>query len=1854
MSDEGGEPRRDEKADSSLEGLEPTPPPGLQREGDGGTMDPAEERSQGESDTQSPQGRMGDPPNDRPRQRMGALPMGGRCHATNQSPEGTEGEVAREGQMMAPPQVSAKTTPVDEKPCLKSGSLTYASDRKKKSASSSEETVKTVKVPMTTKEALRRSDMVTKKLEVGSAASGPAPSEKLQVTPPPAVASRDVGWPPEPLIAGTLMSPLPEAGGGIVRTSGGPISGRVATPGTVLGRTSTRGSRGIPRREDKLSESNALAKSNRNISSGTCLTCHVKLAGKSGGTTVKGNSDGEDNLQGVGTQHSYRAARSPHINQDQMYTVMPTARVMLQGPRGVGEVESTALLDSGASQSFISQAAVERAGLKPRLKAGVPLVVVGVAGEVEADREVVVCLRSPVTGFKFRVTATVLPHLGKISGIPYELCELGINRNIVMSETYPTEERDLSFLFGQDILFLLYKEERVIRVWNQELLLHESHLGSVLSGHFRHDGELLPTKLSKVKDQQSLWGNLATAKYPQWHTLHPNYGRRDHREYVMGDVARAWEALGRIPLNVQVGALHKGQRKLTWTGQRKPATKKEMALMSNAIERGSLQDATGEVELENYHNVRNAKKSENKLPIKDDIEKQLSDFMTYEGLGIVTNESDQNHMKPNDILALKMWREKLSFDGKAYSVGLLIDPEHKPLGNNRDSAVAQFLALERKFKRDPEYFEAYKAAMKENQATDTELCTKPGVVGKTRYLPHQAVVNPDKPSSKFRIVYNGSAKSGFGPSLNECLLAGPASGCQDLFKILLGFRHRKVAFSGDVKRMYLAISVNEEDRDYIRFIWRNEETGELEDHRFKKIPFGIKDAPFNACETFCHHASQFLEEYPDVVKTLIFKRWLDDVLSSVDTEEEALEMIECIIKIMAKGGFSLKKWVSSSERVMNALPLEDRVDKDKPINFQDHTNEDQKALGIEWKVASDVLTFSKVGKVLPADLEITKRVLASVVAAFFDPIGGASPMSVKGKILLAEVWKKEKEFMDAKKAAGASAKEMDRLRKISWNKPVSKETAEAFREWAAELTKLGDFSMERCLVDKTKTVLKKELHFFSDASLWAFATTAYLRTTYVGGGVTSRLISSKSRVAKANDTMPRLELMGALLSTMMAKTVREALDPEGEMRSTFWVDSSTAFQWIVGDPNQWKLYVSNRVKEIQATTSKEQWRHVPGTENPADLATRGVTAAEFVGSKLWVEGPPWLVKDEQYWPDRTFSYKPLEDEVLEAKLESPATAMVVTRKQARKAQFQANWRTTKKLKSWDVLKYMRERTNSWEKVLRVTVLFMDKTRRGGVPQYTAEARSRALLKHVKHEQEQSYKAELVQLRQGQEVHAKSKLACLGPVLDEHEVIRVEGRYPPSEDSITPIMLPHKSSLVKLLVLGIHHKYQHQGPGWTLFHFRKQFWIPKGRRTVKEILAKCVRCRVLKASRLSQKMAPLPPFRLEDNPRPFTYVGVDYAGPTNCYNEEGKPVKAWFLLFTCLQMRAVHIELCLNLKVDTFLLATRRFVAHHGLSVHWYSDNAATFKAASKELTKLGKLRRKDTVINALREKGIKWTFNAEAAPWWGALYERLMRTIKESLRGAIGKDRLSPLEYETVLHEAAAVVNARPLAQINEDPADPLPVSPSMLMRGYDVEARAFEHAFKPMTEGRIHLLWRRRMYLAQQFMNRFQMGYIQELRERQKWNQASPPLKVGEIVIVEMPNKKRLEWPLARVLEVHEGKDGHVRSATLWCKEGYMTRPVQRLVSLEIVGESPDKDLEFMTALEQGQEPSDVEEVDSTESEEEAPVPGKGQNPEQVKVQGKGKGQAKGLPGGQKAGGVQPSEPGEASEDDHRPTGAF
>jgi len=1446
--------------------------------------------------------------------------------------------------------------------------------------------------------------------------------------------------------------------------------------------------------------------------------------------------------------------------------IMPTARVKYHG-QGGSWVETTevgcALLDSGATQSFISQDAVTRANIVVRERP-VSMTVVGVTGEVEATHEAVVSMVSPATNYILKVTLVVLPSLGSLKEVTAGEEILGQPDYFRLSDYFPSPPRSIDFILGSDILWDIYLSEEVLKFYHYQIMVHPTKLGDVMSGVYLGDNNGIDKAPERIADRLETCGHVAHgAAQPQWHQLHPMKKTGQTNTAVVMAALEGSKAL-QDHVSELIGQQGKQASAVSLTAQ-----------VVTAADCNDVTEADG-VELADHHK----KSASSSRPVtkkeRNSIEERLDRFMTYEGLGIMPVDAKNANMKPLDIVALESWKKSLSFKDGAYSVGLTFNPDHEELSNNRDSAVAQFLALERRFKKDPVLYSKYKKEIEVYKENDVEPCKGKGKVGEIRYLPHSAVVT----ESKTRIVFNGSSRSGRGPSLNDCLLTGPQSGSQDLFKILLGFRDKKVAVGGDVRRMYLCIYINDSDRDFLRFIWRNEETGELEEYRFIKVPFGIKDAPFLAQETFIEHAKKYLAEFPEIVKVLIFQRWVDDIITSVDTEEEAIAMIKIIVRIMSEGGFQLRKWISNSEAVMASVPLEDRLDKDKPINFQEDSEDSFKALGVQWFVASDTLRFTNMKKDLEVGTVVTKRLMSSVISAFFDPLSTGAPFSVIGKRLLQRVWITERRAMEAAKAAGASSRDLDKKRKQSWDKPVSQDIADAFNEWREQLADLDGFAIQRCLIDD-KEVKNKQLHFFSDASIWIFATAVYLRTEYMDGTVSSRLVCSRNRVAGEDDTLPRLELMGALLSSRVAVAVREVLDPEKSMECFFWVDSSTAYQWIIGDYNHWKVYVSNRVKEIQAHTRKDQWKHIPGTDNPADLATRGLTALEFVGNKLWLEGPKWLVQDQDQWPHRTFTYRSLEDDDMEAK--PTHLALVATRSQTRS-------KKVEKLADWNILRTIRERCGTLEKILRVTILFMDKEKRGGLPDPNQEARRRALQLHVKDVQGEAYKSELACLQNDMDIPVKSSLAGVGVFLDLEGVLRSQGRYMPTSDCATPMILPYKSDLFKLLVLQTHMDHAHPGPEWTFFHLRKEFWAARARRTIKEILLRCIRCKKMRARVAQQQMAPLPTFRHQENPRPYTHVGVDYAGPIPCYDEDGKQVKTWISIFTCFQIRHVHLELVTSCSAEDFLLAMRRFIALYGCSSFWYSDNSKTFKRSAKEVAALSKLIENKDIQNAIKSKGITWKFITEHAPWHGALYERLIRSVKDSLKGAIGNEKLSIVQFQTALLEAAAIVNSRPLAEVTDDASDPLPVSPSMLLHGYDLENRPYPVALKVTNDKGLALLWKRRLQLQHQLMTRFAMNYITDLRERQKWKKKYPNLKVGQLVLVDTPGKKRLQWPLGRIVEILPGRDNLTRSVRVKANDGTFRRPIQRLVPLEVVGETDDnEDEDQQEAEDQGGAQSEV-----------------------------------------------------------------
>ncbi|RUS69942.1 hypothetical protein EGW08_022298 [Elysia chlorotica] len=230
----------------------------------------------------------------------------------------------------------------------------------------------------------------------------------------------------------------------------------------------------------------------------------------------------------------------------------------------------------------------------------------------------------------------------------------------------------------------------------------------------------------------------------------------------------------------------------------------------------------------------------------------------------------------------------------------------------------------------------------------------------------------------------------------------------------------------------------------------------------------------------------------------------------------------------------------------------------------------------------------------------TKRSLLSLIARQFDPLGFLSPFTISLKILFQQVWK----------------------RGLEWDSILPPEFQDEIEMWTAGLKDIGCWEIPRRLKNfgwgETKN---KQLQVSVDGSEKAYGACVYL-TCSDDHDVQMRLLTSKVSVAPITKvTLPRLELLAALMGARLVKFSRKALELPKDTPYICWTDSKISLAWIQGEPNRWKQFVRNRVEEIQSLTNPSSWRHIPGKENPADLLTRGVKANLLTNSDLWLQGP---------------------------------------------------------------------------------------------------------------------------------------------------------------------------------------------------------------------------------------------------------------------------------------------------------------------------------------------------------------------------------------------------------------------------------------------------------------------------------------------------------------------------------------------------------------------------------------------------------------------------------------------------------
>ena len=206
----------------------------------------------------------------------------------------------------------------------------------------------------------------------------------------------------------------------------------------------------------------------------------------------------------------------------------------------------------------------------------------------------------------------------------------------------------------------------------------------------------------------------------------------------------------------------------------------------------------------------------------------------------------------------------------------------------------------------------------------------------------------------------------------------------------------------------------------------------------------------------------------------------------------------------------------------------------------------------------------------------------------------------------------------------------------------------------------------------------------------------------------------------------------------------------------------------------------------------------------------------------------------------------------------------------------------------------------------------------------------------------------------------------------------------------------------------------------------------------------------------------------------------------------------------------------------------------------YSDNGTSFVAASKAIPH------------------IKWEFITPLAPWHGAIWERLVRSIKAPLRKVVGGARLKEVELRVVLTKIEGVINSRPLTVLKGD--ETRQITPAELINGRPLGKIDIPYVQLDATRRLQHL-----ERTKEQFWKQWQKCYLPSLQSRAKWQTRCPNVKEGDIVLLLKENTKRHTWPLAKVLETVVGRDNLVRTVKVICDGKEIVRPIQHIVPLEV-----------------------------------------------------------------------------------------
>ena len=1069
---------------------------------------------------------------------------------------------------------------------------------------------------------------------------------------------------------------------------------------------------------------------------------------------------------------------------------------------------------------------------------------------------------------------------------------------------------------------------------------------------------------------------------------------------------------------------------------------------------------------------------------------------------------------------LRLIREGLSFNEEQQR-WITRYPWIKPptsLPDNRYIALATLRGTEKTLAKDPEWYKVYSDQIKDmeergscRKLTQAEL---DGWEGPTFYICHLAVRNPKSATTPVRIVFN-SSHTCKGISLNSCLAKGPDSYMNCLLDILIRWREYRGVILGDISKMFHAIAITEPDQHVHRFLWRGLEGGVPDTYIMTALNMGDICSQTIAMEAVFNTGDRVKDSHPEVSYVLKNSSYVDDIAHS--TLNNPLPVAREVHEVLKNHGFRIKQWWLSGEhqgRDENQLQVDESPTAAESGQVLFKGGDGQvKVLGLNWEPVEDTIRYcaelnfslkNKGQRMKPDivyedfDLEkpmvLTRRTVLEQVGRIFDPLGLIGPHVLKAKLLLRKTWELN----------------------LKWDDVLPDMLYDEWIAWFRSCFELNNLEFSRCTRPDDAIEENPWLVIFSDGSKVASGYAAYVRWKVSPYVYKCYLVMAKSRIAPMKViSIPRLELNGAVMGSRCRKTLLNACRYEFE-KVIHLIDSETVLCQVNSVATRFKVYEGTRVGEIQSTCSGDMssWYWVSTEQNIADWNTRGKLPVELGLGSVWQEGPAFMTKPFEEWPVKSIDQ--IRKELPSEELPSVEASVCV-------------------VKSEESVKLVQfDRVSKWEVLVRAIAMVVVCCRARSFLGRKQDDISTQVLKETKIIIMKEVQIELHNIQQ--------KYRKLGVVLTK-EGIWVVGSRGASEGSYhdLPVIIPNKHPAAVMVMEKAHRDARHTGRDSTLAMCRQQYYMAQGSKVAKKVRDRCTLCRKLEQKTLTQKMGKVPLVNLRPAPV-FNAIQIDLFGPWLVRGEVQKRItgKCWGTLFVCLASRAVHIEVIAGYSTEDFLMGLHRFAALRGWPQKICSDPGSQLVAADKELKTAWQKMNFTSIRKECTDHGADWEFSPADSPHYQGLTEALIKSVKRAVKVMYSHGmRLSWQEYVTVGHQAANMVNSRPLGVLGEVGDVISVLTPNALLLGRNTSDNpGCWPESKDMP----------RLCEVNELVDRFWRKWIEVCRPalvmEKKWNTDVRNLEVNDIVLVLDNDPLNKEYKLAKVCETITGTDGKVRSA--------------------------------------------------------------------------------------------------------------